>query len=241
MTVHLIESQLTASGYEVVSCDQRERALEVAADLQPQAITLDLLVKQTSGWEILLQLKNDPRTTSIPVIVVTIVDQPAMGAAISADEYLVKPVDKATLLAAVARCLRGREVSSPARSILVVEDDRPTLEVIAELLKTKGYAVATAVDGASARRQVAASLPELVILDLMLPKVSGFELLAGWRADPRTTELPIFVLTSKELTAQEKNYLRTNAQFLFRKQESWQDALLKQLQRAVGRPQAVKV
>ena len=241
MTVHLIESQLTASGYEVVSCDQPERALEIAADLQPQAITLDLLIKQTSGWEILLQLKNDPRTTSIPVIVVTIVDQPAMGAAISADEYLVKPVDKATLLAAVARCLRGREVSSPARPILVVEDDRPTLEVIAELLKTKGYAVATAVDGASARRQVAASLPELVILDLMLPKVSGFELLAGWRADPRTTELPIFVLTSKELTAQEKNYLRTNAQFLFRKQESWQDALVKQLQRAVGRPPAVKV
>src|SRR5205823_10794411 len=64
LTVHLIESQLTASGYEVVSCDQPERALEIAADLQPQAITLDLLIKQTSGWEILLQLKNDPRTTS---------------------------------------------------------------------------------------------------------------------------------------------------------------------------------
>ena len=225
----------------MVSCDQPERALEIAADLQPQAITLDLLIKQTSGWEILLQLKNDPRTTSIPVIIVTIVDQPAMGAAIGADEYLVKPVDKATLLAAVTRCLSGREVSSPARPILVVEDDRPTLEVIAELLKTKGYAVATAADGASARRQVAASLPELVILDLMLPKVSGFELLAEWRADPHTAEIPIFVLTNKELTAQEKNYLRTNAQFLFRKQESWQDGLLKQLQRAVGKPQTVKV
>ena len=103
-------------------------------------------------------------TTSIPVIIVTIVDQPAMGAAIGADEYLVKPVDKATLLAAVARCLSGREVSSPARPILVVEDDRPTLEVIAELLKTKGYAVATAADGASARRQVAASLPGPILI-----------------------------------------------------------------------------
>jgi DNA-binding response OmpR family regulator len=241
VTVHLIKSQLVTSGYEVVSCDQPERALEIAADLQPQAITLDLLMKPTSGWEILLQLKNDPRTASIPVIVVTIVDQPTMGAAIGADEYLVKPVDKVRLLAAVARCIEGREGSSPARPILVVEDDRPTLEMIAELLKTKGYVVATAADGASARAQVAASLPELVILDLILPKVSGFELLAEWRAASRTTELPIFVLTSKELTAQEKSYLRTNAQSLLHKQEPWQQALLKQLERAVGKPQAVNV
>jgi threonine synthase len=88
---------------------------------------------------------------------------------------------------------------------------------------------------------VAASLPQLVILDLVLPKVGGIELLAEWRSDPRTAELPIFVLTSKELTAQEKSYLRANTQSLFHKQESWQGALLKQLQRAVGKPQAVKV
>jgi len=241
MAAHLLESQLSSSGYQVVSCDQSESALEMAAQLQPQAITLDLLMKPTSGWEILLQLKQDPRTTSIPVIIVTIVDQPTTGAALGADDYLVKPVDKATLLAAVARCLEDREGSSPSRTILVVEDDAPTREIIAELLKAKGYSVATAADGASARAQVAASLPQLVILDLVLPKVGGFELLAEWRADPRTTEVPIFVLTSKDLTAREKTYLRANVQSLFHKQESWQDALLKQLQRAAGRPQAVKV
>jgi DNA-binding response OmpR family regulator len=241
MSSHLLESQLTSSGYEVISCSQPEHALEMAADLQPQAITLDLLMKPTSGWEILLKLKHDPRTTSIPVIVVTIVDQPTSGAAIGADEYLVKPVDKTTLLAAVARCLEGREGSSSAQPILVVEDDTPTREIIAELLKAKGYAVATAADGASARALVAASLPALVILDLVLPKVGGFELLAEWRADPRTTELPIFVLTSKELTAKEKTYLRANTQSLFQKQEPWQHGLLKQLQRAVGKPQAAKV
>jgi signal transduction histidine kinase/DNA-binding response OmpR family regulator len=241
MASHLLEAQLTSSGYEVVSCDQPERALDIAADLQPQAITLDLLMRPTSGWEILLRLKHDPRTLSIPVIVVTIVDQPTTGAAIGADEYLVKPVDKATLLAAVSRCLEGREGSSPSRPILVVEDDAPTREMIAELLKTKGHAVVTAADGASARAQVASSLPALVILDLVLPKVGGFELLAEWRAKPRTSELPVFVLTSKELTQQEKAYLRANTQSLFHKQESWQDALLKQLQRAVGRPQVAKV
>ena len=240
MASHLLESHLTSSGYDVVSCDQPERALEIAADLQPQAITLDLLMKPTSGWELLLRLKHDPRTRSIPVIVVSVVDQPAAGAAIGADEYLVKPVDKAALLAAVERCIEGREGSSAARPILVVEDDTPTREIIAELLKTKGYAVATAADGASARAQVAASLPGLVILDLVLPKVGGFELLAEWRADPRTAELPIFVLTSKELTAQEKSYLHANAQSLLHKQSSWQGVLLKQLERAVGKPQAVE-
>src|SRR5216684_6027118 len=241
MAAHLLESYLTSSGYDVVCCDQPERALEIAADLQPQAITLDLLMKPTSGWEILLQLKHDPRTAGIPVIVVTIVDQPTAGAAIGADEYLIKPVDKATLLAAVARCLEGPESSTLTRPILVVEDDAPTREMIADLLKTKGYAVTTAADGASARAQVAASLPALVILDLMLPRVNGFELLAEWRAEPRSAELPVFVLTSKDLTAQEKSYLRANTQSLFHKQESWQGILLKQLQRAVGKPQAVKV
>ena len=240
ITVHLIESQLTSSGYQVVSCDQPERALEMAAELQPQAITLDLLMKPTSGWEILLRLKQDSRTAGIPVIVVTIVDNPSTGATLGADEYLVKPVDKATLLAAVERCLEGRPGSSSSRPVLVVEDDAPTREIIAELLTTKGYAVVTAPDGESARAQVAASLPELVILDLVLPKVSGFELLAEWRADRRTAELPIFVLTSKDLSPREKTYLHSHAQSLFRKQESWQEGLVKQLQRVLGKPQVAK-
>jgi signal transduction histidine kinase/DNA-binding response OmpR family regulator len=239
-TIHLIKSQLTSSGYQVVICDQPQRALELAVDVQPQAITLDLLMTPVSGWEILLHLKQDPRTSSIPVIVLTIVDNSGAGTALGADEYLVKPVDKATLLAAVERCLEGRADSSPLRPVLVVEDDAPTREIIAELLQTKGYAVVTAPDGQSARVQVATSLPELVILDLVLPKVSGFELLAEWRADRRTAELPIFVLTSKDLSAQEKTYLHTHAQSLFQKQEPWQETLLKELERALGKPQVAR-
>jgi len=80
--IHLIESQLTSSGYEAYSCNEPEHALQAAAELQPQAITLDLLMKPTSGWEILLQLKNDARTANIPVIVVSVVDHASMGAAI---------------------------------------------------------------------------------------------------------------------------------------------------------------
>jgi len=233
MTGQLIQSQLSSSGYETVKCDQPERATDMAAELQPNAITLDLLMKPVHGLEVLLQLKNDPRTSNIPVIVVTIVDQPSIGTAFGADEYLIKPVDKATLLAAVERCLRSRGGVAPARKILAVEDDISTLEVVVELLKAYGYSVSTATDGEQARLSVAQSLPELVILDLSLPKVSGFELLAEWRSNSRTADLPVFVLTSKDLTKEEEKYLHAHSESIFRKQDSWREALIKQLERVV--------
>jgi len=232
-TGQLIQSQLTSSGYETLRCDQPERATEMAAEHQPDAITLDLLMQPLHGLEVLLQLKNDPRTLKIPVIVVTIVDQPGVGTALGADEYLIKPVDKATLLAAVERCLASRGGAAPARSILVVEDDASTREMIEELLTARGYPVITAADGAQARARVADALPELVILDLVLPKMSGLELLAEWRSSPRTADLPVFVLTSKDLTKEEEKYVRAHAESLFRKQHSWREPLMKQLERVV--------
>ncbi len=236
VTGQLIQSQLTSSGYETLKCAQPERAREMAAEHQPDAITLDLLMQPVHGLEVLLQLKNDPRTLKIPVIVVTIVDQPGVGTALGADEYLIKPVDKATLLAAVERCLKSRGGAAPARTILVVEDDVSTLEMIVELLKAYGYAVSTATDGEQARVSVAQFLPELVILDLVLPKMSGFELLAEWRSNPRTADLSVFVLTSKDLTKEEEKYIHAHAESLFRKQNAWREPLIKQLERVVTSP-----
>lgn len=232
-SAQLLESHLAAAGYGVVLCGQPERALEMATELQPSAVTMDIMMKPVNGWELLSRLKSDPRTAGIPVIMVTVVDQPATGSLLGADEYIVKPVEKATLLGAVQRCLNLRGRIAPVRPILVVEDDALTREFIAELLSKHGYVVSVAPDGANARAQVAESMPELVILDLILPEVSGFQLLAEWRVDPRTADLPVFVLTSKDLTTQEKDYIRANTGALFRKQEQWQEALIRQLQRAV--------
>jgi DNA-binding response OmpR family regulator len=236
----LIQANLSSAGYETVVCNNPEDAAKEAAEMQPDVVTLDLLMKPASGWEVLLQLKRNLRTTYIPVIVISIVDQPAIGTSLGADEYLVKPVDRASLLAAVRRCLALKQGPSPQRPILVVEDDTPTREVVAELLTAQGYAVATAEDGEQARAQMAAGLPELVILDLMLPKVSGFELLAEWRSKPRTADLPVFVLTSKDLTFEEEQYLRKHAESLFHKQQSWQQQLSEQLQRVLRNAPAVK-
>jgi PAS domain S-box-containing protein len=237
----LIQSQLVSSGYQAVHCSEPERAAEMAANLCPDAITLDLLMKPINGWEVLAGLKREQRTAKIPVIVVTIVDQPPVGAILGADEYLVKPVEKPALLAAVKRCLGEPKSPPSARPILVVEDDAPTREIISELLTTQGYNVAMAADGAQARDSVAASLPQIVILDLMLPKLSGLELISEWRANARTADLSVLVLTSKDLSREEEKYLRSNAEFLFRKQQPWQAALMQRLQRIAPQPQPESV
>ena len=233
VAAHLLETHLVSVGYEVVLCTDSARAVEMAVKVQPHAITMDIMMRPINGWELLSTLKTDPRTERIPVVVVSIVDQPTTGALLGADEYIVKPVEKATLLLAIDRCMERHGRSRQKRPILVVDDDGPTREFIAELLVKHGYVVGMAGNAAEARARVEASLPDLVILDLILPEVSGFQLLSEWRQNAQTAELPVFVLTSKDLTSPEKEYLRTHAGALFRKQESWQDALLRQLSRAV--------
>jgi PAS domain S-box-containing protein len=232
-SAQLIHSQLASCGYDAICCQDPCGALEMAAEIQPDAITLDLFMKPVNGWEVLAELKNDKRTTSVPVIVVTIIDQPAMGAILGADEYLVKPVEKETLVAAVERSVLPRGGTQPSQRILLVEDDELTREVIAEMLQSRGYDVQIAADEKQALAKVSMSLPSLVILDLLLPKMSGFELIAQWRSDPRTAELPVFVVTSKDLSRDETKYLRANAEFLLHKQQDWHQALIRQLHRAV--------
>jgi DNA-binding response OmpR family regulator len=117
---------------------------------------------------------------------------------------------------------------------MIVEDDAATREFVSELLCKEGYKIKAAADVAEARAQIRAALPDLVILDLILPDGNGFQLVAEWRANARTSDLPIFVLTSKDLTTAERDYLSSNAGALFRKQDLWQQALIKQLQRAVS-------
>lgn len=233
---HLLESQLSSVGYEVSCCCEPQRAVDMVAEIQPAAVTLDLFMKPVTGWEILSRLKIDPRTESIPVIVVTVLDQKEAGAVLGAAGYVAKPVDRSVLLETVERCIPrsdrtwGRKDSRP---ILVVEDDAATREFIVEALSGCGFHVDTAADGLQAQRYVELMLPELVVLDLILPKVDGFQLLAEWRSHERTADLPILILTSKDLSHEEREYLRANAGALFSKQEYWQGALIRKMQQVV--------
>jgi signal transduction histidine kinase/DNA-binding response OmpR family regulator len=230
-SAYLLESQLSSAGYAVTVCNLPQEALEMAIELQPAVITLDIIMLPVNGWDVLSRLKSDPRTANIGVVMVTVMDQRSAGALLGADEYIVKPVDKSILLAAVERCLNRRDQVRATKSILVIEDDAPTREFIVDLLLRNGYAVSAAEDGAQARNHVQASPPDLVILDLILPEVSGFGLIAEWRTNPSTADLPIFVLTNKDLTAEEKDYLRANTGAFYSKHEQWRDELIRHIQR----------
>jgi signal transduction histidine kinase/DNA-binding response OmpR family regulator len=237
----LIHAQLSSTGYDVLICHEPQKALEHAIQFQPGAITLDIVMKPKNGWEVLTQLKRDARTANIPILVVSILDQPGMGALLGADEYLVKPVDKSALLAALARRINVNPAPGRVRPALVVEDDVSTREFITEMLTSQGRVVVTASDGAQARAQINLHLPEFVILDLGLPDISGLELLAEWRSHPRTAELPVFVLTGKDVTREDQEYLRRHAESLFHKRHSWHDALARELNRvlSLGPPERV--
>jgi len=234
VTGQLLRSQLACAGFSTVLCDSGEKALRLAAELQPAAITLDILMEPTNGWEVLTRLRANPRTAHIPVVVSTVVDEPGVGMALGADDYLLKPVEKPSLLAAIGRCLGAGGTVRLTRPILVVEDDAATREMLAEMLTGQGFAVAPLPDGNAARRWMAASLPDLVLLDLQLPGVTGFQLLAEWRGNPRTADVPVFILTGKELTPEEERFLRAHAEFLFLKKQPWQTPLLTQLRRVLS-------
>jgi CheY-like chemotaxis protein len=130
--------------------------------------------------------------------------------------------------------MEKRHTNVVQRPILVVEDNVEARELVAQMLSAHGYGVVTAADGAQARSYVEKSLPQLVILDLIVPEPNGFQLLMEWRSNERTADLPVMILTGKELTHEELEYLQKNAKFVVSKQSRWREDLAEQLQRVLS-------
>jgi CheY-like chemotaxis protein len=169
-------------------------------------VILDLLMPHKDGWEVLAELRTNPATADIPVVLCSIVDEQGMGLALGANDYLVKPVRADRLQAAIQRWLR------PAASVLVIDDDGEARQILRTLLEEEQYEVREADNGRSGLAVVQEAIPDLVLLDLMMPDMDGFQVLAKLRADPRYADLPVIVVTAKELTAHEQAWLRERAQ-----------------------------
>jgi CheY-like chemotaxis protein len=233
----LVASFLTPEGFDVRGSDGGENALSLAAELQPDAITLDVLMP-VSGWNILSDLKKDPRTADIPIVVVSVVDQKNAGFALGAADYLVKPVSRNTLLRAMRRQLvpAGR----PHR-ILVVDDNPVDLHVMSEVLESVGFVPALASGGAVGLQMMRERTPDALLLDLMMPEVDGFEVLRSMKQDESLRSIPVFILTAKELTGEETRFLSHEAQALLSKAGPWKEDLLLRLRqtlilRTAGQP-----
>jgi signal transduction histidine kinase/CheY-like chemotaxis protein len=228
----LIASYLETAGYATAMVGSSLEAIEKARQLRPSAITLDILMPGGSGFETLFQLKNTPETANIPIIVVSVVDQKRMGFTLGAAEYLVKPVQKSALLEAVRKHVRPQAGNS--NNVLVIDDDRKTLDLVSDILRSGGYIPHAVPSGKEALQLLSEVRMDAILLDLMMPEMDGFEVLRRIKEDPALGDIPVFVVTAKDLTDAEVKLLKREARALFRKDRSWKADLVAQLRKAVG-------
>jgi signal transduction histidine kinase/DNA-binding response OmpR family regulator len=212
----VLRTYLEADGYRVEVAADGHEAIQAARTHTPFAITLDISLPKLDGWSVLNTLKRDAATAAIPVIVVSIVDNRDFGLVLGATEYLVKPIDHERLRT-VLRSLDGLRPAGDG-SVLIVDDDPALRDVLSSLLAEDGWRVATAADGAAALAALAHEKPTAMVLDLMLPHVDGFEVLQTLRSQPTTRDLPVIVVTAKDLTDDDRERLARNAERVILKQ-----------------------
>jgi adenylate cyclase len=203
----LLTANLKSTGYRLVQAANGEEALSLARMLRPDAITLDVIMPKPDGWEVLNALKADANLRDIPVIIVTVLSDRGIGLSLGAVDVLTKPVDRARLIALIHSLLRR---DGP---VLVVEDDAGAREMIRQTIEKMGLPVSEAVDG----RQALAWLtdhptPAMILLDLIMPEMDGFEVLDALAAHAKWREIPVIVITAKQLTTAERERLLGQAQ-----------------------------
>jgi len=203
----ILARHLDAGGFRMKIARTGTEALAMARDLLPVAITLDILLPEIDGWEVLTQLKADELTRNIPVVVVSVIDNPALGRALGALDYFVKPVDRSALLSRLGRYTFTTKVQHSEIRVLLVDDEPANPDLLQALLEPEGFKVLRASGGKQGIDMARAEPPQLILLDLMMPEVTGFDVVEALRAENSTRSIPIMVLTSKDLTHDDKEAL----------------------------------
>jgi hypothetical protein len=209
----MITRMLSKEGYRVVHASNGPDGLELAAREKPDVITLDIMMPGMDGWSVLSKLKADASLSAIPVVVVTIIDDRSMGFALGAADYLSKPVDREQL----SEVLHRVRAEAAERSVLVIEDDAVQRSLIRSLLEKDGWSVREAENGRVGLERIAEHLPGLVLLDLMMPEMDGFEFIEHLRRREDAQDLPVVVLTAKDLTEQDRKRLRGSVENVLQK------------------------
>ena len=198
----LLSRFLRREGFAVLAAATGEQALRMAREHSPDVITLDVIMPGMDGWEVLRALKADPLLESIPVILLTITDDQNLGYALGAAEYLTKPVDWERL-----GSILGRIQAKGGRSALVVDDDESARDIARRALERAGWRVREAENGRMALNELAQDAPSLIILDLMMPEMDGFEFVAALHDQPHLRSIPIIVITSMDVSAADRERL----------------------------------
>ncbi|MEG4169869.1 MULTISPECIES: response regulator [unclassified Microcoleus] len=233
----LIQRTLSRQGLHVEVAGGGEQALRLAKQLRPDAITLDVIMPGMDGWAVLSALKADPELAEIPVILLSFVGNKSLGFALGASDYLTKPVDGKRLAALLNKYRRDQDgvaSNNLTCQILIVEDDVATREILRRILETQGWAVTEADSGRAALDRLKVARPHLILLDLMLPEMDGFELIGEIRKSHSGDPIPIVVLTGKNLTPAESQQLNGYVERVLQKGVYSCDTLLRDVRSIVN-------
>jgi CheY-like chemotaxis protein len=222
---------LEKEGFTIAVALNGIQALEIVKTLRPAAIVLDVLMPGIDGWGVLAALKNDADIADIPVIILSIVEDRNRGFLLGANEYVTKPVDWERL----AELLRKYRTNGGGGSILVVDDDAHWRELCRRALEQNGWRVVEAADGDAGLHRLAEHQPCLILLDLMLPGMDGFEFLEQVRKNPQWQGITIVVMTAKEIKEEDRRRLNGRVQEILEKGRRSLDDLLEDILRGVKR------
>ena len=227
----LMHRFLAKEGFRPETAGSGEEGLRLARALHPIAITLDVMMPRMDGWAVLQQLKADPQTADIPVIMVTMVDDKNIGFALGATDYLTKPIDRARLASVLGRhCHPGGGVCR----VLLVEDDEPSRQMMRALLAKEGWQVTEATNGQVALDHLEEVCPDLIFLDLMMPEMDGFEFAHRLRARAEWRDIPVIVLTAKDITDQDRLRLSGYVEKVVQKGAWSRESLLREVRDLVN-------
>ncbi len=225
-----LSEALTGAGYSVVTASSGKQGLELARRRQPHAIILDIIMPGMDGWMVLRELKQDKQLCDIPVILATVLGDRDLGLALGAAEHLSKPIDAREFMSTLRRI-----VPLGASDVLIVDDDEPTREMLRRLLVKEGWTVREAHNGSEGLAAARRGRPALMLLDVMMPGMDGLEVLAELRQDENLRDLPVIVITSKDLTLDERAWLEGQAGGLFQKGAYKRAELVQALREMVDR------
>jgi PAS domain S-box-containing protein len=226
----LMSRSLGSEGIRIVTAADGEEGLRKAHELHPDLIFLDVMMPKMDGWAVLTALKADADLMRIPVVMLTIVTNKEMGYVLGASEYLTKPIDRDRL----ADVIDKYRPKDPGRVVLVVDDDSATRQVLRRTLIKQGWSVVEAENGRVALERVATQKPSLIMLDMVMPEMDGFQFLAALRKDEASASTPVVVLTSKDLTPDERAQLTGNVERILQKGAYSREALLSEVKNIVA-------
>ena len=230
-THDLLERELAGAGYHLLHAAGGREGLKLAKQARPDVITLDIIMPDLDGWSVLKELKADPELCDIPVVLVTIMRDRDLGFALGAADYLTKPLDREMLMRVV-----GRHVHGDSRTqVLVVDDDPKTREMLRRTLQKAGCTVAEAANGSEAIEALERATPGLVLLDLMMPGMDGFEVLERLQGEETWREVPVIIVTAKDLTREDVDRLNGRVVKVLQKGAYQRRDLVRDIQAMIAR------